>query len=110
MRSFVVCVLMLGALAVLHVPTTPTLVAQDKKKDKDKGGAGTIEIHEGKDGKFRFTVRDAEGKFLANSGANNFATEKEAKEGVVHFQAAVAKAKVVTLPKDDKDKKDKKDK
>jgi hypothetical protein len=100
MRTFIVCVLMLGALALFSVPATVTA-----QKDKGKGAGGTIEISEGKDGKFRFTVRDAEGKFLANSGANNFATEKEARAGVEEFKAVVAKAKVSVAKKTDKDKK-----
>lgn len=108
MRTILVCALLFGAMALFSTPET-LLLAQDKKKDKDKAGAGIgmIEISEGKDGKFRFTIRDADGKFLANSGANNFASEKEARAGVDEFRAVVAKAKVALLPKkaDDKDKK-----
>ena len=76
-----------------------------KKGDKDapkKGAtvkAGKFVISEGKDMMFRFSVYDAEGKFLANSGANKFATKEEAAKGVESFKAALKDAKVET--KDD---------
>lgn len=79
-----------------------------KKGDKDapkKGAtakAGLFEISEGKDKMFRFSVRDSEGKFLANSGANKFATEEEARKGVEAFKAAVKDAKVVVKDDDAK--------
>ena len=71
-----------------------------KKGDKDalKKGvavkAGKFVISEGKDMMFRFSVYDAEGKFLANSGANKFATKEEATKGVETFKAALKDAKV----------------
>jgi uncharacterized protein YegP (UPF0339 family) len=78
--------------------------AKDKAKDKDKDAkVPYFEIGKGRDGKYRFTVRDADGKFLGMSGAHTFATAKEAEEGVEEFKKAVAKAKVVV--KDDKDDK-----
>jgi len=65
---------------------------KDAKKDR---GAGTIEISAGKDGKFRFSIRDAEGKFLAGSGPQGFESEKAAKADLDDFKAVLAKGKVV---------------
>ena len=74
-----------------------------KKGDKEKGEkgekdtpkkAGKFEISEGKDKMFRFSIYDGEGKFLANSGANKFATEEDAVKGIERFKAAVKDAKV----------------
>jgi hypothetical protein len=79
------------------------LVAQPKKDDK----AGVIEIGEGKDGKFRFFVRDSEGKLLAMSSPGGFATAKDAQAAIDQLKAVIAKAKVTTLKKEDKDKADK---
>ncbi len=78
-----------------------------KKGDKDapKKGmavkAGIFEISEGKDKMFRFSIRDSEGKFLANSGANKFATEEEAIKGAEYFKSVIKDAKV-EMKKDEK--------
>ena len=78
-----------------------------KKGDKDapkKGTtvkAGYFEISEGKDKMFRFSIRDSEGKFLANSGANKFATEEEAIKGAEYFKSVIKDAKV-EMKKDEK--------
>lgn len=71
-------------------------VAKDKDKAKDKAAKGAvIEIGKGKDDKFRFFVRDAEGKLLAMSGPTGFATEKDAEAAIEKLKEAVAKAKIV---------------
>jgi uncharacterized protein YegP (UPF0339 family) len=111
MRKLAVCALMLAFMVGLSQTSAPRLLAQPPKKDKDtkkdtkksKAGsaAGTIEISEGKDGKFRFTIRNAEGKFLALSGAH--ASEKDAKAAVEELREVVADAKVTKKAKD-KDK------
>src|SRR4051794_12979627 len=107
MRKLLGCVVAVALLAFVCVGTNPTVMAQkdkDAKKDKGakKGGPGTVEIGEGKDGKFRLTIRDAEGKFLAVSAP--FATEKEARAGIDELREALTKAKVVVKKpeKDDK--------
>ncbi len=64
--------------------------AEPKKAEK----AGKFVVHEGKDKMFRFSIYDGEGKFLANSGANKFATEEEATKGVAAFKAVVKDAKI----------------
>ena len=71
---------------------TPTQ-AQDKKdkgKPKETKKAGTIEIAAGKGEKFRFFVRDSEGKLLAMSGPGGFATEKDAEKAVETLKEVIA--------------------
>ena len=85
-----------GSASLVSVTMTDT-VAQEKgtKKDKmEKEKAGKFVVSEGKDKMFRFSVYDGEGKFLANSGANKFATLEDAKKGVEKFKATVKDAKI----------------
>jgi hypothetical protein len=82
--------------------------AADKKDKKDKKDAkdtkgGVIEIAKGRDDKFRFFVRDGEGKLLAMSGPGGFASPKEAEAAIDELREVVAKAKVHVKDKD-KDK------
>ena len=74
---------------------------KDKKdaKDKKDSKAGVIEITQGKDEKYRFFVRDGEGKLLAMSGPGGFATMKEAEAAIDHLKDIVAKAKVNVVDK-----------
>jgi hypothetical protein len=79
-------------------------VAQVKKDKKGApAAAGVIEIGEGKDGKFRFFVRNDEGKLLAMSGPGGFATAKEAEAAIKDLREVVSKAKVTTVKKGGKD-------
>src|SRR4051794_28531268 len=66
---------------------------------------GTIEIIESKDGKFRFSIRDAEGKYLAGSAVGH-ATEKETKEIVEELKKVLVTA-TYTHKKTTEAKKDK---
>ena len=89
MRKLLVCALMIAAMAAFtSVNTTPTM-AQATKKDKDKDSkkakdakpAGSIEIAEGKDGKFRFNVRDSEGKLSGPCPPERFRYRKGRQRG-----------------------------
>ena len=94
MRKYIAVVLLSAAMLVAGTATNPTVSAQ-AKKDKEKVGAtagGHIEVGKGKDGKYRFSVRDADGKYLAGSGA--YATEKEIHDAIETFRKVVAGAKV----------------
>jgi uncharacterized protein YegP (UPF0339 family) len=108
MRKVLVCALMIAAMAAFTgVNTTPTMAQatkkdKDSKKAKDAKPAGVIEIAEGKDDKFRFFVRNAEGKLLAMSSPGGFATEKDAKEAIDDLKEVISSAKVTTK-KPDKD-------
>jgi hypothetical protein len=88
--------------------TGPNVSAQAKKKVAAKG---VIEVAEGKDGKYRFFVRDGEGKLLAMSSPGGFATTKEANEAIDTLKEVISSAKVTNVKKDEKDaKKETKDK
>jgi uncharacterized protein YegP (UPF0339 family) len=96
MRTFLACIVMTCFLAGFTGISSPTTQAQDKVKTKvkDSKKGGTIEIAAGKDDKFRFFVRDADGKLLAMSGPGGFATEKDAEKAVDVLREVVETAKV----------------
>jgi hypothetical protein len=93
MQKFVGAVFLTGAI-VFMASGLPESTAQGKK-----GPKGTIELIESKDSKFRFTVRDADGKYLASSTVGH-ATEKEAKEAVDELKKVLANAVYVTKKAD----------
>jgi uncharacterized protein YegP (UPF0339 family) len=112
MRSTMFGGFVLAALILFGGVNPDSVSAQAKKEDKaakkeDKkkdAKAGVIEIAKGKDDKFRFFVRDSEGKLLAMSGPGGFASPKDAEEAIDHLKEVVGKAKVVAKDKDkDKD-------
>ena len=117
MRKLMFGAFMLAAFVLAAGVSTDTVVAQgkdkdkapvkdkaakDKDKDKKDAKAGIIEITKGKDDKFRFFVRDSEGKLLAMSGPGGFATPKDAEAAIDHLKEVIGKAKVVAKEKDDK--------
>ena len=95
-----------AALAVLAV--VPAGVAQEKKAKKKEPAAeskaGEVRINEGKDGKFRFTVYNAGGTLVAQSGLSGFATKEDAVKGVEALKETLATAKVVDGKKTEKEK------
>jgi uncharacterized protein YegP (UPF0339 family) len=108
MRKTMLGGLVLAALILTVGNTAPdTAVAQAKKetkaakeaKDKRDARAGVIEITKGKDDKYRFFVRDGEGKLLAMSGPGGFASAKEAEEAIDQMKGVVARAKVSVVDK-----------
>ena len=109
MRKFLVCVLHPAIAGFSSWTNTPTLAqATKKEKDKDKDAkkptGGVIEVAEGKDGKFRFFVRNADGKLLAMSSPSGFASEKDAKEAINDLKDVIRTAKVTTKKADKADK------
>jgi hypothetical protein len=104
MHKFVGAMLLMGAIGLMTVGTTDTF-AQVKKA----GGKGTIELIQSKDGKFRFTVRDADGKYVGGSAVGH-ATEKEAKEAAEDLKKVIGTATYVSKKADDKKASDKKEK
>ena len=96
-RKILALMTLAAALLVVSAPTNHTAIAQGTKKDKDAKttkGVGHIEIGKGKDDKYRFSVRDADGKYLAGSAP--YATEKDINEAIEAFRKVVAGAKVTT--------------
>ena len=99
MRKLIVCLALLAGMAAATTIMDSASLAQGTRKDKKdkitKGkGAAVIEITEGKDGKFRFFVRNAEGKLLAMSSPGGFASEKEASRAIAELKEVVKSAKV----------------
>ena len=94
------------AAMILTVGTQPPEVAVAQAKKVDKAGkdtkakketapkGGVIEISKGKDDKYRFFVRDGDGKLLAMSGPGGFATVKDAEAAIEQLKETIAKAKV----------------
>lgn len=116
MRRFIGCAAAFALVALFLAASAPVAVAQkdkdkDKAKDKDKEKAktfGAIELQEGTDGKFRFYVRNAEGKLIASSPVSGFATEKDAKAALDELKGMLGKPKFVKTKKEkEEDKKDK---
>jgi uncharacterized protein YegP (UPF0339 family) len=92
MRRFVVCLCLLTLFASFAVMPHNVAVAQ-----KDSGKGPYIEVAEGKDGKYRFTVRSADGKMLALSGAH--ADEKGALKAIEDLKTALKTAKIMPTKK-----------
>src|SRR5262245_51656993 len=107
MKRLLIALVVLGAFLLL-VTNTGDTQAQGKKP---AAKAGTIELIKSRDGKYRFSVRDAEGKYLGGSAVGH-ATEKEAKEAVEELKKVLGTATYVSkaseAAEDAKDTKDKK--
>ena len=100
-------VLFAGMTGLVTTSTLSTAPAQDKKdttkKEVPKAGAktATIEINQGKDEKYRFVIRDAEGKLLAMSGPTGFEKREDCVKAVEALKDALPKAVVTSPPKKD---------
>lgn len=101
MKKLLGATVVLAALMLLTSGTESTLAQAKKAASK----AGTVELVESKDGKFRFTIRDADGKYLGGSTVGH-ETEKEAKEAVEELKKVLATATYVSKKSEDA-KKDK---
>jgi uncharacterized protein YegP (UPF0339 family) len=104
MRRLYLCLILAAALATAGTIPPPAVQGQGKKDAK----SGVIEISEGKDGKFRFFVRDGEGKLLAMSSPGGFATEKDARAAIDSLKAVISRATVTVKKGVKKAAKDKK--
>lgn len=88
-----------GAFALAAI--SGEVSAQDKKKvtPKTTVGGAVVELVESKDGKYRFTIRDADGKYIAGSAVGH-ATEAEAKAVVEELKTLIGSAKYVSKKSD----------
>jgi uncharacterized protein YegP (UPF0339 family) len=103
------CLVLSAAMAGLVVAGGMTTAPAQEKKGKATKATGTVEINEGKDGKFRFFIRDGDGELLAMSGPSGFATKAEATKALDTLKEVLPNAKTVAgKPADKDDKKDKK--
>ncbi|MFM8931473.1 MAG: hypothetical protein ACKOS8_06300 [Gemmataceae bacterium] len=96
---------MFGTLRVLTLATVigslalaPLATNAQEKKSTAKKGTGVIQIQEGKDGKFRISVRNNENKYLAGSPVG-FETKADAQKAVEELKDVISEAKVVFPPK-----------
>jgi uncharacterized protein YegP (UPF0339 family) len=91
-RTLILVAGMVGLVTAGGLATAP---AQDKK-DVKKGAkaGGVIEINEGKDGKFRFVIRDGEGKLLAMSGPTGFQKREDAVKALETLKDVLPTAKM----------------
>jgi uncharacterized protein YegP (UPF0339 family) len=105
MRLLFLCAALAAAYAAGTVEHPRALAQGSKKEVKKDSKSPVIEIAEGKDGKFRFFVRDGEGKLLAMSSPGGYASEKEARTAIDALKKAIGTAKV-TVKKGDKKEKD----
>ena len=97
MRKMLFGFMVIGALVGYQVASSGPAAAQGKKKT----AAGVVEIGEGKDGKFRFFVRDGDGKLLAQSNLAGYPTAKAAEAGIDNLKSVLTTAKIAVLPKKD---------
>ncbi|MCI0682730.1 MAG: DUF1508 domain-containing protein [Gemmataceae bacterium] len=89
MRKLLGTLFLAGAAALVFVNTSDSLAQAKKAK------GGVIEVSQGKDGKWRFSIRNADGKYLGGTAVGH-ATEKAAKEIVEELKEVIAKAPYVT--------------
>ena len=109
MGKFARSLALLGMTAGLVAVAGVGAVAQDKKADKTKTDKTkvekglTVEINEGKDGKFRFNIRNtADNKLVAMSALTGFATKEDAEKALDALKEGLPAAKVVVGKKADK--------
>ena len=101
MKKLLGAMVLTAAIMVMASGTDSTFAQAKKPASK----AGTIELLESKDGKFRFNIRDADGKYLGGSTVGH-ATEKEAREAVEELKKVLTTATYVSK-KSEESKKDK---
>ena len=97
---------LVGAMFLAGAVMFMIAVPGDIRGQVKKPGKGTIELIESKDGKYRFSVRDADGKYVGGSAVGH-ATEKEAREAAEDLKKVIATATYVSKKSDAKKDKDK---
>jgi hypothetical protein len=98
MRKVTLTAFVLAVLLLARGTPHDAVVAQNAPK----ATGGVIEISEGKDGKFRFFVRDEEKKLLAMSGPGGFESAGDAAQSIQRLKEVLKTAKVTTLKKKSK--------
>jgi hypothetical protein len=94
---------LLGAVVLVAVSLFLAGSTADTHAQGKKPAKGTIELIKSRDGKYRFNVRDAEGKYLGGSTVAH-ATEKEAKEAAEELKSVMATATYVSKTAEDAEK------
>ena len=105
----------LGTALALLVATPVLTIAQDTKKpvaadktspkkdssaktEPKKTSTGTIQITEGKDGKFRYKLVDSDNKFIFGA-LTGYETKEDAAKGVQNMKDVLSTAKITYAPK-----------
>jgi hypothetical protein len=89
MKKFLAVLFLTGAAALV------TINPSDSPAQGKKTKTGTIELLESKDGKFRFNVRDEDGKYVGGSAVGH-ATEKDAKAAAEDLKKVITTATYVS--------------
>jgi uncharacterized protein YegP (UPF0339 family) len=88
---------LVAAMATVSVVALSVADAQEKGKKATEKTTGIVEVNEGKDGKYRFTIRDNDGKFLAQGGGpTGYATRDDAMKGLEKLKAALENPKITS--------------
>lgn len=87
--------LVVASLLAFQSGSREAVLAQGKKP----ASTGVVEVAEGKDGKYRFFVRNGEGKLLAMSSPTGFATANDAQKAIDELKEVLARAKVTMAEK-----------
>jgi uncharacterized protein YegP (UPF0339 family) len=91
----------MGGLVVAGGAGTATAVQKDKGKDTKKAeakAAGTVELFEDKAGKFRFRIKDEDGKVVADS-TKGYEKKEEALKALDFVKTTLNTAKVTEVKK-----------
>lgn len=101
-NSVVLRIVFLAVLVGLLSMVPNSVIGQGKKKGKEteQATSATFEIYKDKGGKYRFRLKEKEGKLLANSG-KGYKENDDVKKVVSTIQKTAAKSKVT---EDDKTK------
>lgn len=75
-----------------------------KKPPTTAAGKGTITIKPDAKGRFRLTVKNADGKTLLMTAGNGFESEKEARDAIEEIKGIMAGGKVAVEKGEEKDK------
>ena len=96
---------LVAAMTTVSVAALSVADAQEKGKKAAGKTTGIVVVGEGKDGKFRLTIRDADDKFLALS--TPFATKEDALKGLEKIKTALENPKITSKKSDNGKGKDK---
>ena len=88
---------LVAAMTTVSVVALSVADAQEKGKKAEGKTTGIVVVNEGKDGKFRFTVRDNNDKFLAQGGGpSGYATKDDALKAVEKLKEALENPKITS--------------
>jgi hypothetical protein len=96
MKKWVRGLALVAAMTTVSVAALSVADAQEKGKKSTGKTTGIVVVSEGKDGKFRFTVRDNDEKFLAMSGPTGFTTREDALKALEKLKDALENPKITS--------------